>query len=251
MTKRLDGTVAVTGASSCIGEATSRVGEEGAAVALVARRRDRLEALAGRIGGAGPLVIEADITDPEQAQRAIDTTVAERGRLDVLVNNAGVMLLGPIVGAPRGVAAHGAPQPAGAAVLHACRIAAPAPGGGVRSHGRWRTSSTCSSVAGRVARLDSGVYNVTKHGVGAFSESLRQEVTAPATCGSRSSSRERRPPSWRSRTARRSSRGWPRTSPASRSCTPKTSPRASGMPSPNRGCVAVNEILVRPTEQER
>ena len=103
MTKRLEGTVAlVTGASSGIGEATSvALAEEGAAVALVARRRDRLEALAERIGGTGKaLVIEADITDPAEAQGAVETTVGELGRLDTLVNNAGVMLLGPIVGAP-------------------------------------------------------------------------------------------------------------------------------------------------------
>ena len=103
MTKRLDGTVTlVTGASSGIGECTAlALAEEGAAVALVARRRDRLEALAGRIGSAGTtLVIEADITDRAQAERAVATTVAELGRLDTLVNNAGVMLLGPIVGAP-------------------------------------------------------------------------------------------------------------------------------------------------------
>ena len=115
MTKRLEGTVAlVTGASSGIGEATAAaLAEEGAKVALVARRRDRLEALAERIGADRTLVIEADITDPDQAAGAVATTVAELGRLDTLVNNAGVMLLGPIVGAPaRGVAAHGQPQPA-------------------------------------------------------------------------------------------------------------------------------------------
>ena len=103
MAKRLEGTVAlVTGASSGIGEATALVlAEEGAAVALVARRRDRLEALAERIGDTTKtVVIEADITDLAQAQRAVSTTVSELGRLDTLVNNAGVMLLGPIVDAP-------------------------------------------------------------------------------------------------------------------------------------------------------
>ena len=101
MTQNLSGTVAlVTGASSGIGEATAlALAEEGAAVALVARRRDRLEALAERIGGSGrTLVIEADVTDPAQAQSAVATTVEGLGRLDTLVNNAGVMLLGPIVG---------------------------------------------------------------------------------------------------------------------------------------------------------
>src|SRR5580692_192751 len=101
MSESLSGTVAlVTGASSGIGAATAvALAEEGASVALVARRRDRLEALAERIGGAGKaLVIEADITD--QAEDAVARTVDEFGRLDTLINNAGVMLLGPIVGAP-------------------------------------------------------------------------------------------------------------------------------------------------------
>src|ERR1700689_2006441 len=104
MTQSLVGTVAlVTGASSGIGEATAlALAEEGAAVALVARRKDRLEALAERItlSDGRALVIEGDVTDLAQAQQAVATTVGELGRLDTLVNNAGLMLLGPIVGAP-------------------------------------------------------------------------------------------------------------------------------------------------------
>lgn len=180
MTNRLDRTVAlVTGASSGIGEATAvALAEEGAAVALVARRRDRLEALAERIGGGGKaLVIEADITDRDQAQAAVATTVSELGRLDTLVNNAGVMLLGPIVGAPveeweRMVRLNllGLLYCTHAALPHLL----------VAADGEPRAVAdvvNVSSVAGRVARLNSGVYNATKHGVGAFSESLRQEVT--------------------------------------------------------------------------
>ena len=180
MTKRLEGTVAlVTGASSGIGEATSvALAEEGAAVALVARRRDRLDALAERLGGAGRvLVIEADITDPVQAEGAVATTVRELGRLDTLVNNAGVMLLGPIVGAPveewqRMVNLNllGLLSCTHAALPHLLAAAESEP----RSVA---DVVNVSSVAGRVARLNSGVYNATKHGVGAFSESLRQEVT--------------------------------------------------------------------------
>ena len=99
MTQRLDGTVAlVTGASSGIGEAAARaLAAEGAKVALAARRKDRLDALAAELGG---LAIEADITQRERAIGAVETTVAELGRLDVVINNAGVMLLGPIHGAP-------------------------------------------------------------------------------------------------------------------------------------------------------
>ncbi|MGN6816588.1 MAG: SDR family NAD(P)-dependent oxidoreductase, partial [Solirubrobacterales bacterium] len=96
----LEGTVAlVTGASSGIGEAAARrLADEGATVALVARRGDRLERLGGEIADAGgtALPIEADVSDREQAQSAVGRTVEELGRLDILVNNAGVMLLGPI-----------------------------------------------------------------------------------------------------------------------------------------------------------
>jgi NADP-dependent 3-hydroxy acid dehydrogenase YdfG len=180
MTKRLEGTVTlVTGASSGIGEATAiALAEEGATVALVARRRDRLEALAERIGGAGKaLVIEADITDQAQAENAVARTVDEFGRLDTLINNAGVMLLGPIVGAPidewqRMVNLNvlGLLYSTHAALPHLLAAAEAEP----------RAVAdivNVSSTAGRVARLNSGVYNATKHGVGAFSESLRQEVT--------------------------------------------------------------------------
>jgi NADP-dependent 3-hydroxy acid dehydrogenase YdfG len=179
MTKNLEGTVAlVTGASSGIGEATAAVlADEGARVALVARRRDRLEALAERLGRDNSLVIEADVTDPDLAARAVSQAVDQFGRLDTLVNNAGVMLLGPIVGAPieewqRMVnlnllgllyCTHAAlPHLLAAAELEPRAVA---------------DVVNVSSVAGRVARLNSGVYNATKHGVGAFSESLRQEVT--------------------------------------------------------------------------
>jgi NADP-dependent 3-hydroxy acid dehydrogenase YdfG len=180
MTKRLQGTVAlVTGASSGIGEATAvALAEEGAAVALVARRRDKLEALAQRLGDGRALVIEADITEQAQAAAAVEQTVSELGRLDTLVNNAGVMLLGPIVGAPleewqRMV------QINVLGLLYCTHAALPhllaAAEGDPRSVA---DVVNISSTAGRVARLNSGVYNATKFGVVAFTESLRQEVTA-------------------------------------------------------------------------
>jgi NADP-dependent 3-hydroxy acid dehydrogenase YdfG len=104
MNPALDGTVAlVTGASSGIGAATATaLAAQGADVALAARRRDRLDSLAASIRDKGgtALVLESDITDEQQAADAVARTVAELGRLDTLINNAGVMLLGPAVGAP-------------------------------------------------------------------------------------------------------------------------------------------------------
>ena len=177
----LDGTVAlVTGASSGIGEATALcLSGRGAAVALVARRAERLEALAGRIReqGANALVVEADITEQEQAAAAIDRCVSELGRLDILINNAGMMLLGPVLDAPLeewermvGVNVLGLLYCAHAALPHLLTAAGQDPR-------RVADLVNVSSVAGRVARSGSGVYNLTKHGVGAFSESLRQEVS--------------------------------------------------------------------------
>ena len=174
----LDGCVAlVTGASSGIGDAAARrLAADGAQVALVARRRDRLEALAGELDGA--LVIEADVTDREQAEAAVERTAAELGRLDVLVNNAGVMLLGPVQDAPveewermLQVNVHGLLYCARAALPHLIAAAEDGPRGVA-------DMVNVSSVAGRVARQGSGVYNATKFAVGAFSESLRQEVTS-------------------------------------------------------------------------
>jgi NADP-dependent 3-hydroxy acid dehydrogenase YdfG len=177
----MEGTVAlVTGASSGIGEATARMlADEGAAVALVARRRDRLERLAGEIGAQGgrAVVVEADITDAAAAREAVERTVRELGRLDVLINNAGVMLLGPIVDAPVeewermvDINLRGLLHTTHAALPHLLRAADQEPR-------RVADIVNISSVAGRVARSGLGVYNLTKFGVVAFGESLRQEVT--------------------------------------------------------------------------
>jgi NADP-dependent 3-hydroxy acid dehydrogenase YdfG len=179
MTERLDGTVAlVTGASSGIGEATAvALADAGAQVAVAARRRDRLEVLADRIGRDQVLVLETDVTDEAQARAMVADTVTRFGRLDTLVNNAGVMLLGPIVDAPveewrRMVELNllGLLYCTHAALPHLLSAADTEPR-------RVADIVNVSSVAGRVARLGSGVYNATKFGVVAFTESLRQEVT--------------------------------------------------------------------------
>jgi len=178
----LSGTVTlVTGASSGIGAATATLlAGQGAAVAIAARRVDRLELLAEQIraGGGTALVIEADITDERQAMSAVQRTVDELGRLDTLVNNAGVMLLGPAVGAPvsewqRMVELNvlGLLYCSHAAMPHLLSAAAQGPR-------QVADVVNVSSVAGRTARSGAGVYNLTKHGVGAFSESLRQEVAS-------------------------------------------------------------------------
>jgi NADP-dependent 3-hydroxy acid dehydrogenase YdfG len=167
--------VAVTGASSGIGEATALAcAEAGAAVSLAARRTDRIDALAERIRSAGgtALAIETDVGDEAQANAFVRRTHEELGRLDVLVNNAGVMLLGPIEDAPtdewrRMVDANVF------GVLYCTHAALPL----MREQGGGHIVNV-SSVAGRVARAGAGVYNLTKFGVGAFSEALRQEGVA-------------------------------------------------------------------------
>jgi NADP-dependent 3-hydroxy acid dehydrogenase YdfG len=177
----LTGTAAlITGASSGIGAATARLlAHHGAGVTLVARRQDRLEALAAAIDDAGgtALVVVADIADREQADEAVQQTVKRFERLDTLVNNAGVMLLGPVVGADvtewdRMVDTNGSGllNTTHAALPHLLHAA---------EHGSRRVADivNISSIAGRVAWNGYGVYNLTKFGMNGFTEALRQEVT--------------------------------------------------------------------------
>jgi len=179
--ERLEGTVAlVTGASSGIGAATARaLAAQGAAVALAARRKDRLDEVAAAVrdGGGTALVLECDVTDEVQAASAVAQTVGELGRLDTLVNNAGVMLLGPVVDAPLSEWKNmvelnllGLLYCTHAALPHLLAAAEDDPR-------HVADIVNLSSVAGRFARNGNAVYSLTKFGVMAFSESLRQEIT--------------------------------------------------------------------------
>jgi NADP-dependent 3-hydroxy acid dehydrogenase YdfG len=180
MPKELEGTVAlVTGASSGIGAATARrLAAEGASVALVARRGDRLDELARAIGkdGGGACPIVADITTRAGADAAVEQAVAAYGRLDVLVNNAGAMLIGPFADAPEGewermvdINVLGLLYMSKAALPHLIKAAGAEPR-------RTADLVNISSSAGRVARAGTAVYNLTKFGVNGFSEALRQEL---------------------------------------------------------------------------
>jgi NADP-dependent 3-hydroxy acid dehydrogenase YdfG len=178
----LEGTAAlVTGASSGIGAATAvALAQHGARVALVARRKDRLDAVGQSIHEQGgvALVLQADISDRHEATAAVERAVARFGRIDTLVNNAGIMLLGPAVGSSiedweRMVALNvmGSLYVTHAALAHLVSAAEDSPR-------RVADLVTISSTAGRIARPGAGVYALTKFGLAAFSESLRQELIA-------------------------------------------------------------------------
>ena len=180
MNRHLDGTVAlVTGASSGIGEATAvALADAGAAVALIARRRGRLDELKDRITAAGgsAAAIDADIADRDQAEAAVQRSVAELGRVDIVVNNAGLMRIGPVADADPAdwdqmlsVNVQGLLYVTRAALPHLIQAAADAPR-------QVADVVNISSTGGRVARPGTAVYSLTKFGIGAFSEAVRQEV---------------------------------------------------------------------------
>jgi NADP-dependent 3-hydroxy acid dehydrogenase YdfG len=174
MTELLQGKVCVvTGASSGIGAATAkRLAAAGATVALAGRREDRLDQLATELSADGgkAVAIRTDVTKEDEARALIERAHSELGRLDALVNNAGVMLLGPVEGADteewrRMVEVNLL------GLFYCTHAALPV----MREQGGGDIVNI-SSVAGRIARLGVGVYNATKFGVVAFSEALRQEA---------------------------------------------------------------------------
>lgn len=167
--------IVITGASSGLGEATARhLSQQGALVVLGARRLDRIQALATELtaGGGRALAVQTDVTDSRQVKRLVDTAIEHYGRVDVMINNAGLMPHSPldrlkiadwdrmidvnIKGVLYGIAAALPPmqkQNAG----HIINV---------------------SSVAGHKVRPGSAVYAATKHAVRVISEGLRQEVKA-------------------------------------------------------------------------
>ncbi len=165
--------VAITGATSGIGEATAMlVARAGGSVALAGRRADRLEALTARIEqqGGRAVALATDVAKEGEARAFVAHAHEQLGRLDALVNNAGVMLLGPVTGADTGqwrqmieVNCLG--------LLYCTHAALPLMGEAGGGH-----IVNVSSVAGRRASLGAAVYNMTKFGVTGFSEALRQEA---------------------------------------------------------------------------
>jgi NADP-dependent 3-hydroxy acid dehydrogenase YdfG len=240
---------AVTGASSGIGEATAlALAQAGYAVALAARREDRLEGVARRIAddGGKAEVFASDVTEEEQARSFVQGANERLGRLDVLINNAGVMLLGPVDGADTdewrrmvNVNLLG--------LLYCTHAALPI----MREQGGGHIVNV-SSVAGRQANLGSAVYNLTKWGVNGFSEGLRQEalhsnirvtVVEPGMTESELLDHNKNPMVLEAAKKMREQIGEPLTS----------EDIAQGIvyavTAPQR--VSVNEVLIRPTGQQR
>jgi NADP-dependent 3-hydroxy acid dehydrogenase YdfG len=159
----------ITGASSGIGETTARaLAADGYRLALLARRGDRIQALADELG-EGAIAIEADVTDRDSLVAAAERVRQELGRADVLVNNAGVMLLAPFSSDQR--AEHRQmveTNLVGAMTATEVFLDQLRDGGG--------DLVNISSVAGRKARPGNSVYAATKWGLNGWSEALRQEL---------------------------------------------------------------------------
>lgn len=250
MSGNLTGTTAlVTGASSGIGEATARhLAARGAAVSLVARRGDRLKRLADRIiaDGGKALAVATDVSDKDQALKAVETTVQEWGRLDILINNAGIARPAPALEAQVSdwedmVALNltGSLYCVHAALPHLVEAANTA-------RRQVADMINISSLSGRIFRKGSAVYCATKHAMNAYSESLRQEladlrvrvtVLEPAAVQTELFGAE-------VRERRRAERRYP-------PLAPEDVADAIGYAVTRPAHVAVSELLIRPTGQQR
>jgi NADP-dependent 3-hydroxy acid dehydrogenase YdfG len=171
MTGIKDKVIVITGASSGLGEAAARrLAQDGAKLVLGARRLDRLQALAKKLSLAGGAAIKTDVTQHEQVRNLVDHAVKSHGRIDVIINNAGLMPHSPLERAKIDdwnrtidVNIKG--------VLYGIAAALP--------HMKAQKSGhiiNVSSVAGHLVRPGSAVYAATKHAVRVISEGLRQEV---------------------------------------------------------------------------
>lgn len=166
-------TVVVTGASSGIGEATvRRLVEAGINSVLFARRADRLQALAREVdpSGSHTLVIAGDLTSADDRQRLVEQTVARFGRIDGLVNNAGFGQRGPVERVSLEAIRRNFETNV-FSLLGLTQLVAPI----MRAQGSGRIVNV-GSVAGRIARPMSSIYDATKHAVEAFSDGLRGEL---------------------------------------------------------------------------
>lgn len=166
-----DKVVVITGASSGLGEAAARrLAEGGAKLVLGARRLDRLKALAAELKLAEGAVLRTDVTDRLQVQHLVDQAVKLHGRVDVLINNAGLMPhsmleMGKVDDWDRMIDVNIK------GVLYGIAAALP--------HMRDQKSGhiiNVSSVAGHKVGPGGAVYSATKHAVRVISEGLRQEV---------------------------------------------------------------------------
>ena len=171
---KLDGQVViVTGASAGIGEATARMlATGGASVVLVARRQERLDQLKKEIEqtGAPALAIAADVTSPEDRERIVQSTMSRFGRIDGLVNNAGYGQRGPIEMVPIEAIRRNFETNL-FSLIALTQLVIPI----MRNQGGGRIVNV-SSVAGRIARPLSSVYDSTKHALEAISDGLRGEL---------------------------------------------------------------------------
>ncbi|MFZ6644187.1 SDR family oxidoreductase [Undibacterium sp. TJN25] len=167
--------IAITGASSGLGEAAARLlSAHGAHLVLGARRTDRLQQLADELNHSGQqaIAIATDVTERDQVKRLVDTAVQTFGRIDVMVNNAGLMPLSPLERLKLDewdrmidVNLKGVLYGIAAALPHMQR----------QMSGQF---VNVSSVAGHKVMLNGAVYSATKHAVRALSEGLRQETKA-------------------------------------------------------------------------